>query len=196
MHTARCTASRATSLDLLEALLHADDASSTSPPTIIDLAAVETVIASVLATARAEQEAKHQALQDELDLLRASASAPAAVATHLDPVVFAAAVAAAMPVWASDHLLYLEKFPQWSGEETGSEALPPKSFLCNLTSKFTAKGTPSNEKVVLAVERLRRKALSTFEAFTNAAGDTGSPITTTFDELEKLLLSLQPDETV
>ena len=162
----------------------------------MDLASVNAAIASALATAQAAQEAKNQALQDELALLRAAASAPSAATSLLNPAVFAAAVAAAMPVRTSDHSRDLEKFPPWSSEETGSEALPPKSFLRNLTSKFTAKGTPPNEQVNLAVERLRGKALSTFEAFTNAAGDTGSPTTTTFTELEKLILSLQPDEVV
>jgi hypothetical protein len=155
----------------------------------MDLASVNAAIATALATAQAAQEAKNQALQDELALLRAAASAPSAATSLLNPAVFAAAVAAAMPVRTSDHSRDLEKFPPWSSEETGSEALPPKSFLRNLTSKFTAKGTPPNEQV-------RGKALSTFEAFTNAAGDTGSPTTTTFTELEKLILSLQPDEVV
>ncbi len=69
----------------------------------MDLATVQAAIATELATARTEQEAKHQALQDELALLRTSAGAPAAGAAHLAPAVFAAAVTAAMPVQASDH---------------------------------------------------------------------------------------------
>jgi hypothetical protein len=86
----------------------------------MDLASVNAAIATALATAQSVQEAKNQALQDELALLRAAASAPSAGAALLNPAVFAVAVAAAMPVRTSDHSLNFEKFPPWSGEETGS----------------------------------------------------------------------------
>jgi hypothetical protein len=90
----------------------------------------------------------------------------------------------------------LEKVPEFSGEETGEAQLPPKSFIRNLKGIFDTKGTPTSLHVKLTVPLLRGKALAAFNAFTNAAGDTGDRTTTNWNEFEKLIHSLQPDELV
>jgi hypothetical protein len=93
-----------------------------------------------------------------------------------------------------DYSRDLEKFDNYSSEETGKDSLSPQSFLSNLNDRFELLSTPADQKVLLVKPKLRGKALTQFEAFTNAAGKRNDAKTTTWEEFETLILRLQPSD--
>ncbi len=105
------------------------------------------------------------------------------------------AVASAMPHRTSDHSRDLDKFPEWSSEETGANYLHVSDFIKNLDARWNLKGTPDTPlRVQLLVEKLRGKALTDFKGFTNAAGNVGDRDTTTWTEFSSWALkTLAPD---
>jgi hypothetical protein len=165
----------------------------------MDAAAIQEAITAAVARALAAANERSDALELANDQLRAQvlalANAPRGAAPPLDAAALGAAIASSM-VRTADHSRDLEKFPTWSSEETGADALPPEDYLINLGAKFAIKNTPEADRVPLAVEKLRGKALNTFKAFTNAAGSTGDRTTTTWTEYQALIRTLVPDVAV
>jgi hypothetical protein len=143
--------------------------------------------------------AQNTALATQLAALQAAAAAPAA-AGPLSAAAIGAAIAANLhpaPPPASDHSKDLYRFnpSAWSSEETGDNYLHVTDFIKNLESRWSLKGTPDSPlRVQLCVELLMGKAMISFKAFTNAAGNVGCRDTTTWTEWRAwALATLQPD---
>ncbi len=157
-------------------------------------AAIRQAVADALVASNARSDALELANTELCDRLLALAAAPA-VTAPLDAAVLGAAIASNLPR-TTDHSRDLEKFPTWSGEEVGASFLPLEDYLANLTAKFDAKRTPEADRVSLAVEQLCGKALNTFKAYTNRAGNTGDRASTTWVEYQALIRTLAPDVAV
>jgi hypothetical protein len=157
-------------------------------------AAIRQAVADALIASNARSDALELANTELRDRLLALAAAPA-VPAPLDAAALGAAIASNLSR-SADHSRDLEKFPTWSGEEVGANFLPPEDYLANLTAKFDAKRTPDADRVSLAVEQLRGKALNTFKAYTNRAGNTGDRASTTWVEYQALIRTLAPDVAV
>ncbi len=135
---------------------------------------MDPAVVAALDQLRADNAALQAQLAELIAAAPAAAAPPPAHVVGLTAADIEAAVAAAMPpAIPHNHSRDLEKFPEFSGEETGEAALPPKDFLKNLRWIFDTKNTPANLQVSLSVLLLCWKALAAFNAFTNANGDTG-----------------------
>eukprot|EP00286_Rhodomonas_abbreviata_P009895 CAMPEP_0181317180 /NCGR_PEP_ID=MMETSP1101-20121128/16315_1 /TAXON_ID=46948 /ORGANISM="Rhodomonas abbreviata, Strain Caron Lab Isolate" /LENGTH=417 /DNA_ID=CAMNT_0023424525 /DNA_START=1353 /DNA_END=2606 /DNA_ORIENTATION=+ len=81
-------------------------------------------------------------------------------------------------------------------EAPGAPKVYVEDWHKNIESDFELHNTPDHLKVQLAVGRLDGKALLSFNAFTNAAGNVGCRRTTTWLEFSTFMLSLAVDKIV
>eukprot|EP00961_Rhodomonas_salina_P107472 1447023-Rhodomonas_salina.1 len=143
------------------------------------------------AAAVAEMQRQMAAMQATIAALQAAQAAagpaPAAAAINIDPAALAAALNNARP--PKDHSKDLDHVDVFTAE--GS--IRTDDFLKNVEGTFSLKNTPDADKVRLVVPRLDGKALGTFKAFKNAAGNTNDRDTTTWAEFRQLMLGLLPD---
>eukprot|EP00961_Rhodomonas_salina_P003431 47743-Rhodomonas_salina.1 len=74
------------------------------------------------------------------------------------------------------------------------KAMSADDFLSSLKLHFNNKGIPDKERVKMIVPKLTGKALTTFKAFWNAAGNTNNTLTTTWAEFVSLFETLIPND--
>eukprot|EP00961_Rhodomonas_salina_P177615 2395023-Rhodomonas_salina.1 len=178
---------------------------------IVQMQAEAVVAAAAVATAQ-------QAAADEQAqaTTAAAAAAPAPALSPVDITALAAAVLAAAPppvpapapplpvdlaaittaVLAGrapkDHFCHMDYYPTISLDEQ-QKAMRSDDFLASLKLHFDNKGTPNADCVKMIVPKLTGKALTTFKAFQNAAGDTNNTLTTTWVEFVALFETLIPN---
>ena len=157
------------------------------------ITAMQAVIAQLQADAVTSQAAVAAAQATAAAAQAAAAAVPAggAPAAPIDVAAIAAAVAGARR--PPDHSRDLDYFDSVSLDET-PVPMRADDFLIAANLQFANKNTPVGDRVKLIVPKLKGKALNTFKAFTNAAGNVNDAQTTTWVEFETLFKTLIPND--
>eukprot|EP00961_Rhodomonas_salina_P066548 893998-Rhodomonas_salina.1 len=157
------------------------------------ITAMQAVIAQLQADAVTSAAAVAAAQATVVAAQAAAAGGPAggAPAAPIDLAAIAAAAAGARR--PPDHSRDLDYFYSVSLDET-PVPMRADDFLISVNLQFTNKNTPVGDQVRLLVPKLKGKALNTFKAFTNAAGNVNDTQTTTWAEFETLFKTLIPND--
>eukprot|EP00961_Rhodomonas_salina_P118865 1599777-Rhodomonas_salina.1 len=180
-------------------------------------AVIEQMQAEAVVAAAAVAAAQQAAADAQAQAAAAAAHPPAPVPPPVDIAALAAAVLAAAPPPApapapppqadlvaitaavlagrapKDHSRDMDYYPTISLDEQ-LKAMHADHFLASLKLHFDNKGTPDADCVKMIVPKLSGKALTTFKAFKNVAGDTNNALTTTWVEFVALFERLIPND--